>query len=525
MLSRGFAQLGLTRNDVVIGVGGGMVTDVAGFAAATWHRGVPVVHVATTLLGMVDAAIGGKTGVNLPEGKNLVGAFWQPAGVVCDLDALATLPTRERRSGDGEMAKYHFLTGDDLDAMSLTDRVARCVEIKADVVASDEREGGRRALLNYGHTLAHALEIATEHRLTHGEAVGVGLVYAAELARRLDRIGAERVEEHRAVVGGTYGLPTTVPDWLSTDDLVTLMGRDKKALTGGLTFVLDGADGVEVVPDVPEAAVARRARRRPGVIPEVRTARLLLRAFTDADRPAWAAIHADPLVMATLGPLLDRRAADALLDRMRGPLGRARLRLVVRRPRRHVHRRRRADDAVVDAAVRRRPLRRPRLAHRVGALGPRLRTGGRRSRRALRVRRASASTRSSPSRRSPTTSPAASWRSSAWSTTPPATSTTRTSPPATPCAATSSTASPRRLTPSECLAQPECFVRGPPARNTRMHETLGWEGIGRTVGGWTANDRSCSCSTGRTSTCSATASRRSTGRRRWPTTWPRRRRC
>ena len=110
------------------------------------------------------------------------------------------------------MAKYHFLTGDDLDAMDLTDRVARCVEIKADVVAADEREGGRRALLNYGHTLAHALEIATEHRLTHGEAVGIGLVYAAELARRLGRIDADRVAEHRAVVGGTYGLPTTVPD-------------------------------------------------------------------------------------------------------------------------------------------------------------------------------------------------------------------------------------------------------------------------------------------------------------------------
>jgi 5-deoxy-5-amino-3-dehydroquinate synthase len=255
LLARGFAQLGLTRHDVVIGLGGGMVTDVAGFAAATWHRGVAVVHVATTLLGMVDAAIGGKTGVNLPEGKNLVGAFWQPAGVVCDLDALATLPSRERRSGDGEMAKYHFLTGDDLDAMSLTDRITRCVEMKADIVASDEREGGRRALLNYGHTLAHALEIATEHRLTHGEAVGVGLVYAAELARRLDRIDAARVEQHRSVVGETYGLPTTVPDGIPTDHLVTLMGRDKKALTGGLTFVLDGADGVEVVPDVPEGAV------------------------------------------------------------------------------------------------------------------------------------------------------------------------------------------------------------------------------------------------------------------------------
>ena len=254
-LCRQFSRWGLTRTDVVVAVGGGVVTDAAGFAAAVYHRGVPVIHVATSLLAQVDAAIGGKTGVNLPEGKNLVGAFWQPSGVVCDLDALATLPARERRSGDGEMAKYHFLTGDDLDAMTLTDRVARCVEIKADVVASDEREGGRRALLNYGHTLAHSLEIATEHRVTHGEAVGVGLIYAAELARRLDRIDTGRVEEHRAVVGGTYGLPTTVPDWLSADDLVTLMGRDKKAVTGGLTFVLDGADGIEVVADVPEAAV------------------------------------------------------------------------------------------------------------------------------------------------------------------------------------------------------------------------------------------------------------------------------
>jgi 5-deoxy-5-amino-3-dehydroquinate synthase len=252
-LMRGFARFGLTRHDVVIGVGGGMVTDVAGFAAACWHRGVPVVHVATTLLAMVDAAIGGKTGVNLPEGKNLVGAFWQPAGVVCDLDALATLPARERRSGDGEMAKYHFLTGDDLESMDLADRVARCVEIKADAVAADEREGGRRALLNYGHTLAHALEIAAAHRLTHGEAVGIGLVYAAELAAELGRIDRDRVAAHRDVVAG-YGLATTIPDGLSADELVTLMGRDKKALDG-LTFVLDGPRGVEVVAGVDEEPV------------------------------------------------------------------------------------------------------------------------------------------------------------------------------------------------------------------------------------------------------------------------------
>jgi 5-deoxy-5-amino-3-dehydroquinate synthase len=251
-LARRFAGFGLTRNDVVIAVGGGVVTDVAGFAAATWHRGVPVVHVATTLLGMVDAAIGGKTGVNLPEGKNLVGAFWQPSGVICDLDALATLPERERRSGDGEMAKYHFLTGDDLAALDLTDRVARCVEIKAEVVAADEREAvgaGRRALLNYGHTLAHALEIATDHELTHGEAVAVGLVFAAELAHRLGRIERPRVEEHRDVVGGTYGLPTALPAGVDVEQLLVLMGRDKKAVTG-LTFVLDGPAGLEVVTDV-----------------------------------------------------------------------------------------------------------------------------------------------------------------------------------------------------------------------------------------------------------------------------------
>jgi 5-deoxy-5-amino-3-dehydroquinate synthase len=249
-LCRQFTTWGLTRADVVIGVGGGMVTDVAGFAAAVHHRGVPVVHVATTLLAMVDAAIGGKTGVNLPEGKNLVGAFWQPAAVVCDLDALATLPPREQRGGAGEMAKYHFLTGDDLRALPLPERVARCVEIKAEIIATDERESGRRALLNYGHTLAHALEVADGYRIAHGEAVGVGLVFAARLAHHLGRIGPERVAEHVDLVGEAYGLETEIPAGLDPDELVTLMGRDKKALDG-LTFVLDGVRGLEVVRGVP----------------------------------------------------------------------------------------------------------------------------------------------------------------------------------------------------------------------------------------------------------------------------------
>lgn len=249
-LCRGFARMGLTRNDVVVGVGGGMVTDVAGFAAASWHRGVPVVHVSTSLVGMVDAAIGGKTGVNLPEGKNLVGAFWQPSGVVCDLDALATLPEREVRCGRGEMAKYHFLTGDDLLSLPDDQRIARCVAIKAEIVASDEREGGRRALLNYGHTLAHALEIATDHSMAHGEAVAVGLVFAARLAERLGRIDEHRVQHHLDVVVRSYGLSAEIPAGLDPAALVQLMGRDKKVLSSGLTFVLDGPDGVEVVPGV-----------------------------------------------------------------------------------------------------------------------------------------------------------------------------------------------------------------------------------------------------------------------------------
>jgi 5-deoxy-5-amino-3-dehydroquinate synthase len=257
-LCRGFAAMGLTRHDAVVGLGGGMVTDVAGFAAATWHRGLPIVHVSTTLLGMVDAAIGGKTGVNLPVadgigGKNLIGAYWQPSGVICDLDALATLSPRELRCGRGEMAKYHFLTGDDLLAMNEGDRIARCVEIKADIVAGDEREGGRRAILNYGHTLAHALEIETAYSLAHGEAVAVGLVYAAHLARRLGRIDDARVQQHYDVVGGAYELGTAVPSGLSAERLVQLMGLDKKALGDGLTFVLDGPAGVDVVAGVAPA--------------------------------------------------------------------------------------------------------------------------------------------------------------------------------------------------------------------------------------------------------------------------------
>jgi len=249
-LCRRFSQAGLSRADVVIAVGGGIVTDVAGFAAATYHRGTAYVNIATSLLAQVDAAIGGKTGVNLPEGKNLVGAFWQPSAVLCDTDTLQSLPPREWACGKGEMAKYAFLGDAPHADQPIDEQVARCVAIKAAVVAADEREGGRRMVLNYGHTLAHALEAAANDPahgwdLRHGEAVAIGLIFAASLAERLGRIDANRVAEHRTVVG-SYDLPLDLPSGADAGELLTFMTRDKKA-QHDLTFVLDGPKGVEPV--------------------------------------------------------------------------------------------------------------------------------------------------------------------------------------------------------------------------------------------------------------------------------------
>ena len=251
VISEQFAKFGLTRSDVVIGLGGGMVTDVAGFAAASWHRGTAVVQIPTTLVGMVDAAIGGKTGVNIAQGKNLIGAFWQPSAVLCDIDALKTLPDRETRCGLGEVAKYHFLTGDDLLALELSARIARCVEIKADIVAADERETGGRAVLNYGHTLAHALERSSDFELAHGEAVAIGMIFAAHLAHSLGRIDDARLAHHYKVIRDSYGLGVVIPRSVDRKVLIDLMRHDKKAING-LTFVLDGANGVEIVGGVEE---------------------------------------------------------------------------------------------------------------------------------------------------------------------------------------------------------------------------------------------------------------------------------
>ncbi len=257
-LCSGFAKMGMNRKDMVLAIGGGIVSDTAGFAAASFHRGLKYAIIATTLLAQVDAAIGGKTAVNLPEGKNLVGAFWQPSFVVCDIATLASLPHRERLCGFGEMAKYAFLGAEGLDQLSLGSQVSACVRIKAGFVESDELERDRRALLNYGHTLAHAIEAVgfEDHQvnLKHGEAVAIGLIYAALLAKRLGRIDNSRVDYHLRVVR-SYGLPTKLPFDIDSDRLIEAMFKDKKSF-GTLTFVLDGSSGVEVVGNI-DSAVAR----------------------------------------------------------------------------------------------------------------------------------------------------------------------------------------------------------------------------------------------------------------------------
>lgn len=258
------ATAGITRADAVVAVGGGVVTDLAGFVAAIYHRGIAVIHVATTLLAQIDAAIGGKCGVNLAQGKNLVGAFWQPKAVLCDTETLQSLPEREWVNGRGEMAKYAFLGVEGLAGLPLVAQVAACASHKASVVSEDEREGGRRALLNYGHTLAHAIEaqaLECGADVRHGEAVAVGLHFAALLAQRLGRIGRDRVEEHLELLS-RLGLPSALAGFVGTEATLAYMARDKKALSG-LTFVLDGPAGPEVVAGVAEEVVAEVLEEMP----------------------------------------------------------------------------------------------------------------------------------------------------------------------------------------------------------------------------------------------------------------------
>jgi 5-deoxy-5-amino-3-dehydroquinate synthase len=259
-LLEAFADRRLSRDDVVVAVGGGAITDLVGFAAAVYLRGVALVQVPTSLVGQVDAAVGGKTGVNLGAGKNLVGAFYQPLGVLCDTSVLSTLENRERLSGLGEVAKCWLLEGRDVASLrrtSLTELIEMAVQLKVALVAVDEREGGSRVLLNYGHTLAHALEKLALRRgadeLRHGEAVAIGLAFAARLARSLERVGEDVVELHDEVLA-VLGLDGRLPTSYDTEELLEAMTFDKKA-RHDLSFVLAGPEGYSLVSGLDRATV------------------------------------------------------------------------------------------------------------------------------------------------------------------------------------------------------------------------------------------------------------------------------
>lgn len=269
-LWRKLLELGTDRKSLVVAVGGGVVGDLAGFVAATFARGLPFFQVPTTLLAQVDSSVGGKVGVNLPGAKNMVGAFWQPAGVLIDTDVLATLPDREYRSGLAEVVKYGVILDAEffaeleahvaeLDARQsdvLARTIARCCRLKADVVEQDEREEtGLRAVLNYGHTFAHALEAVTGYDAwLHGEAVAVGMMCAARLAERLGRIGAELTRRQESLLTALK-LPVKLGR-VDRQELLAAMQRDKKVEHGRLRFVLPSRLGhVELVDEVPAADV------------------------------------------------------------------------------------------------------------------------------------------------------------------------------------------------------------------------------------------------------------------------------
>ncbi|GAA0432147.1 3-dehydroquinate synthase [Acrocarpospora corrugata] len=260
-----FGRYGITRSDAVVGVGGGATTDLAGFVAATWLRGIKVIQVPTTLLAMVDAAVGGKTGINTPEGKNLVGAFYPPKGVLCDLATLVSVPRDDYVAGLAEIIKGGFIA-DPTILMLVEDDPAgarvpegthtralieRKIQIKADVVGADLKESGLREILNYGHTLAHAIERVENYHIRHGEAVSIGLVYAAELSRLDGRIGDDIVDRTRSILS-SVGLPTSYrrDAW---PQLREHMRIDKKSRGAKLRLVvLDGLAKVSRLEDPSE---------------------------------------------------------------------------------------------------------------------------------------------------------------------------------------------------------------------------------------------------------------------------------
>jgi 3-dehydroquinate synthase len=263
-------DVGADRRSIVVAVGGGVVGDLAGFVAATFARGLGLVHVPTTLLAQVDSSVGGKVGINLPSAKNMVGAFWQPAGVLIDTSVLETLPDRQYRAGLAEVVKYgvildapffsylegHFAQLIERDPATLEYVITRCCQLKAQVVAGDEREEtGLRSVLNYGHTFCHALETVTLYnQLLHGEAVSIGMLCASRLAERLGRVDRTFTRRQSKLLEA-FGLPVEFPS-VDRDQLLHAMSHDKKVEHGRLRFVLPTRLGhVELVGDVDESEV------------------------------------------------------------------------------------------------------------------------------------------------------------------------------------------------------------------------------------------------------------------------------
>jgi shikimate kinase/3-dehydroquinate synthase len=266
-LSRLAASQGIRRSDTVVAVGGGVVGDLAGFLAASYQRGVRLVHVPTTLLAMVDSAIGGKTGVDLPEGKNYVGAIWQPELVVMDVATLDTLPSRELSAGFAEVIKYGLLEGGELattidgwrtlpgPGAELVPLIVACVRHKLDIVAQDERDLGIRATLNLGHTVGHGIEAAAGYeRYLHGEAISLGMLAALRVSER--HVGLDPAWRTRtAALLLRHGLPTTLDSSVATSAILAAMGRDKKADAAALNMVLLAEPGTPLIRQDPTAEV------------------------------------------------------------------------------------------------------------------------------------------------------------------------------------------------------------------------------------------------------------------------------